>query len=150
MKLVIIVLFWYVLLLTTSTMVLATSIAFETACWVKMMSMPSMFSSFRQASSAVLYCSAPASPRTSIGLPLLQNEGRTLLSVSMVFRLRLASFPPFAIRASVAMTPGPPALVITAKLGPQGRGWVPNTSAALNKSSISSTRTMPARLNAAS
>ena len=73
-----------------------------------------------------------------------------MLRDSIVFWLILASFPPAPITASEVMTPGPPALVIIAMFGPLGRGCVPNTSAELNRSAISSTRTTPARLKTAS
>jgi len=61
-----------------------------------------------------------------------------------------ASTPCRAISASVAMTPGPPALVTIARRGPAGRRWRPTSSAQWKISPISPTRTTPARANAAS
>ena len=59
--------------------------------------------------------------------------------------------PPLATRASVASTPGPPALVIILSRGPLGkRGCFANTSAKLNSSEMRLTRITPQRRNAAS
>ena len=50
---------------------------------------------------------------------------------------------------SVATTPGPPAFVMIASRGPIVGSWRANSCAQSNMSSISNTRTMPARSNAA-
>ena len=68
----------------------------------------------------------------------------------MLSDARWASWPPPAIRASVASTPGPPALVTIARRGPLSRGWVLRISAMLNSSEIRSTRNTPQRRKAAS
>ena len=60
------------------------------------------------------------------------------------------SWPPPAIRASVASTPGPPALVTMVRLGPLGRGCLASTSAMSNRSEMRSTRSTPTRRKAAS
>ena len=54
-----------------------------------------------------------------------------------------ASSPLFSISASVARTPGPPALVTIASRGPLGRGCLASTSAMSNTSEIESTRSTP-------
>ncbi len=59
------------------------------------------------------------------------------------------SSPPPVISASVASTPGPPALVRMVRRRPFGRGCLARTSAALNRSAIASTRSTPTRRNAA-
>ena len=64
----------------------------------------------------------------SIGLLWLQCGGSTLLSSSVVDVEISASSPPSVSSASVAITPGPPALVTIASLGPLGRGWLASTS----------------------
>ena len=86
----------------------------------------------------------------STGFPLLQCGGR---KVSSFFRVSFDSFvilPPFSITASVARTPGPPALVTMAMFGPVGLGCFARMDEQLNRSTISFTLTIPARLNAAS
>lgn len=60
-----------------------------------------------------------------------------------------AIWPPFAIRVSVAITPGPPAFVIIASLFPCGLSYIESDCAMLNNSPIVSTRIIPALLNAA-
>src|SRR5664279_1804414 len=57
---------------------------------------------------------------------------------------------PSEINASVASTPGPPALVTIVKRGPLGRGCFASTWDILNRSEISLTRSTPQRRNAAS
>ena len=52
--------------------------------------------------------------------------------------------------ASVAMTPGPPALVTIERRGPRGRGCFARISETSNSSLMESTRSTPARRNAAS
>ncbi len=54
-----------------------------------------------------------------------------------------ASSPPASIRASVARTPGPPALVTIASRGPRGRGCLASTSAMSKTCEIESTRSTP-------
>ena len=104
-------------------------------------------------SAAILMASAyrleSASPRMSIGLLWLQCGGRSWLSRSMASSDIGASSPPLVIRASVARTPGPPALVTMVSRGPSGRGCLLNTSALLKRSEIESTRKTPLRRNAA-
>ena len=68
----------------------------------------------------------------------------------MVSSDSFAIFPPFSITASVARTPGPPAFVIIAILGPVGRGCFARIDEQLNKSVISLTLTIPVLLKAAS
>ncbi len=63
---------------------------------------------------------------------------------------REASSPPVARSASVASTPGPPALVRIVKRGPRGRGCFPSTSAMWNRSEMLCTRRTPQRRSAAS
>ncbi len=59
------------------------------------------------------------------------------------------SSPPPVIRASVARTPGPPALVTIVRRFPLGRGCLARTSATLKRSEIASTRRTPTRRKAA-
>ena len=61
-----------------------------------------------------------------------------------------ASSPWRSVTKSEATTPGPPALVTMASLGPDGRRFESRTLAQLNRSPISSTLTTPTRLKAAS
>ena len=85
----------------------------------------------------------------SIGLLWLQGPGRKLLSSSIVAGEISLSSPPPVIRASVARTPGPPAFVTIVRRFPRGSGCFARTSATLNRSAIASTRSTPARRNAA-
>ena len=65
----------------------------------------------------------------SMGLAWLQLAGRTGFSASIVASEMGASLPPPRMSASVASTPGPPALVSTVSRGPLGKGCLPSTSA---------------------
>ena len=56
-----------------------------------------------------------------------------------------ASFNPWRTAASVAMMPGPPALVIIATRLPCGKGWVQYKAALSNNSAMVSTRIHPHR-----
>ncbi len=62
---------------------------------------------------------------TSTGLWMLAVAGRSFLSLPRVTSLNWASFNPWRTAASVAMTPGPPALVTMAMRLPLGTGWEP-------------------------
>ncbi|GBC73006.1 hypothetical protein HRbin04_00401 [archaeon HR04] len=135
--------------LHTSTTVLAISTE-SIMAGVYTTRMPSTLLSFKHSSNALLYLDASASPIRSIGLPLLQCFGSTLLSSSIVLGSNSANLPPLARSASVAIIAGPPAFVIIASLGPLGNGCFANASAQLNSSDISSTLITPALLNAAS
>ena len=86
----------------------------------------------------------------SIGLALLQADGRKASRIFRVVVVGLASSPPASIRASVARTPGPPALVTIASFGPPGRGCLASTSAMSKTCEIEFTRSTPTRRNAAS
>src|SRR5215831_17740566 len=86
----------------------------------------------------------------SSGLPRLQAEGRTPSRRPSVSPDSEASSPPLATSASVASTPGPPALVTIVSRGPRGRGCRPRTSANLKTSPMSVTRRTPLRRKAAS
>ena len=70
--------------------------------------------------------------------------------MTRVSRRKLGSSPRFSIKASVASTPGPPALVTIANLGPRGRGCLASTSAMSKTCEIESTRSTPTRRKAAS
>ena len=61
-----------------------------------------------------------------------------------------ANAPCFLIKASVASTPGPPALVKMVNLLPLGRGCFANNSVILKRSWMVSTRSTPQRRKAAS
>ena len=78
------------------------------------------------------------------------GEGETRSARSSFFRASWASLPPQASRASVASTPGPPALVTMARRGPFGRGCLPRASEAWKSSAMVFTRSTPQRRNAAS
>ena len=68
----------------------------------------------------------------------------------MVSGLMSDSSPPPPMSASVAMTPGPPALVTMDRRRPLGRGCLARISLTSNSSLIESTRSTPARRKAAS
>ena len=91
-----------------------------------------------------------ASPRTSTGLPCDQAGGSASLRRAIVSSDRRAGLPSAAIRASTAMTPGPPALVRIPSRSPRGIFFRPNSSATSKISLKSKTRAMPARRKAAS
>ena len=120
------------------------------ACGVRMTSRPSAAGSAAAISSALAYRSGGASPMMSIGLLWLQTAGSTSLRRSIVAGERSVSWPPPPIRASVASTPGPPALVTMVRRGPCGRGCLASTSAMPNRSEMRSTRSTPTRRKAAS
>ena len=86
----------------------------------------------------------------SIGLLWLQTGGRTVFSASIVSGEIADSRPPPPMSASVAMTPGPPALVTIERRGPRGLGCLERMSETMNSSLILSTRSTPARRKAAS
>ncbi len=112
--------------------------------------MPSDAGSAATMSSVFAYRCGGASPMMSIGSLWLQTGGRIALSASIVSGEISASSPPPPMRASVAMTPGPPALVTTARRRPFGRGCFARISETSNSSLIESTRRTPARRKAAS
>ena len=85
----------------------------------------------------------------STGLLWLQCAGKNRLNSAIVFSDRGASRPPPPINASVASTPGPPALVTIVSRSPEGRGCLASISAMLNKSAMLSTRSTPTLLNPA-
>ncbi len=85
-----------------------------------------------------------------MGLALLQAAGRNASRAATVAAAGAASSPWFSIRASVASTPGPPALVTIASRGPRGRGCLASTSAMSKICEIEPTRSTPTRRNAAS
>ena len=116
---------------------------------VRMTSSPSVFGSLTANSEAWAYSSAPASPMMSTGLLWLQVGGRILFRAAIVSGVRFASCAPLVMRASVASTPGPPALVTMARRGPFGRGCLASTSAMSNSSEMVSTRRTPTRWKAA-
>ncbi len=120
------------------------------ACGVRMTSRPSVSGSAAATSRAFAYRSGGASPMMSIGLLWLHTEGRTAFSASIVSAEMSDSSPPPPIRASVAMTPGPPALVTMDSRRPRGRGCLARISETSNSSLMESTRSTPARRNAAS
>ncbi len=85
----------------------------------------------------------------SIGLACDHVAGRIASSAAISSGDGLASLPPEGISASTASTPAPPPLVrIRSSLSGTGLRQV-KVSAAVNKASRSSTRTSPARRNAA-
>ena len=120
------------------------------SCGVRITSSPSLPGSAAAIASACAYRSGVASPRTSIGLLWLHAAGRTAFRRPRDSGDSSASSPPPATSASVASTPGPPALVTIVRRRPIGRGCLPSISARSNTSSIAFTRSTPARLKAAS
>jgi hypothetical protein len=102
------------------------------------------------AASASAYRLPGASPMMSTGLPRLQVEGKSRFKSAIVCSDNAASRPSAAIRASVARTPAPPPLVRIASRSPTCSRVSAKVSAASNSSAIVSTRSIPARRNAAS
>ncbi len=119
-------------------------------CGARIASKPSHPGSRRTVSTASPYRDGSASPRISTGLPWLQCGGSRAFKASIVAELSAASSPPAPSNASVASTPGPPALVTIARRRPRGRGCLPSTSAISNSSAMRSTRKTPQRRKAAS
>ncbi len=134
----------------TAAMRSASSVGVAAPCGVYTMTRPSTPRSAMQALVAFANRSTSASPSTSTGFPWLQKLGRDESRSATVFSESCASSHPYPITASAATTPGPPALVIIAILGPAGRNLESRTLAQLKRSRISSTRTIPALLKAAS
>ena len=93
---------------------------------------------------------ASASPTMSTGLAFDQIGGSAASSAFIVSGERAASVPPRSISRSTASTPTPPPLVRIARRLPENGCSRPSVSAAANNSSRSSTRSRPARRNAAS
>ncbi len=104
---------------------------------------PSTFLSFNTLLSADSYLSCRASPIISIGLLKFAVFGRYFFNSVMVFSSNLASSNPYLILASVAIIPGPPALVTIAILLPLGIGEFANAIAFSKSSSTVSTRRTP-------
>ena len=100
-------------------------------------------------STALAYNAAPASPMMSTGLLWLQAGGRIWLNAAMLSGVSSVSCPPLVMSMSVASTAGPPALVMTLRCGPLGRGCLDRTSAMSKSSEMLSTRNTPARWKAA-
>ena len=73
-------------------------------------------------SSVFPYLSGRASPKTSTGLLKLELAGKKSFNFLTVSSLNFARLMSFSSIASVAMIPGPPALVIMAIFLPLGRG----------------------------
>ncbi len=94
----------------------------------------------------------PAEPQsaTAIAVSTLAAGGRTARSSSMVCLLREARLRPARSTASVAMMPGPPALVIIATLPLRGSGWRASATPKSKSSSTESARMTPVCLKAAS
>jgi len=96
---------------------------------VRITNIPSLLGSLAATSNALEYLSGLASPMISTGLLWLQTAGRSWLNASIVSGDNSVSSPPLVIKASVAKTPGPPALVKIVKRRPLGRGCFDRTSA---------------------
>ena len=117
---------------------------------MRMISASSTFGSSSTASTAASYRSDLASPMTSTGFLMLAADGKAFLSLAVVSSENRGISRPRLIAASVAITPGPPALVTIARALPLGMGWWASMFAVLNSSSIVSQRMMPASSNTAS
>ena len=132
------------------TSALAVAVGSVIAWGVRMTRRPSASGSAAAISSAFAYRSGGASPMMSIGLLWLQTAGSTSLRAAIVSSLMSVSSPPPPMSASVARTPGPPALVTIDSFRPPGRGCLARISETSNSSLMESTRSTPARRNAAS
>ncbi len=86
----------------------------------------------------------------STGLLWLQIDGSRALNAAMLSGEISASSPPPCARASVASTPGPPALVTMQSFLPFGSGCFESASIMSKMSSMPSTRSTPTRRKAAS
>ncbi len=86
----------------------------------------------------------------STGLLWLHAAGRMALKAAMLSGDSSASSPPPWISASVASTPGPPALVTMQRRLPLGRGCLASTSVMKKISAMELTRSTPTRRKAAS
>ena len=128
----------------------AVAVGSVIAWGVRITSRPSASGSAAAISSAFAYRSGGASPMMSIGLLWLQTTGSTSLRAAIVSSLMSVSSPPPPMSASVARTPGPPALVTIESFRPRGRGCLARISDTSNSSLIESTRRTPARRKAAS
>ena len=102
------------------TSAFAVAVGSVIAWGVRITSRPSVSGSAAAISSAFAYRSGGASPMMSIGLLWLQTAGRTALRRSIVSGLISVSSPPPPMSASVARTPGPPALVTIDSRRPAG------------------------------
>ena len=115
-----------------------------------MASTPSQFGSSMRAAAAGGVALGVGVAADVDGVAAGGERGQALAcSLASVSGLSSASSPPRASRRSVAMTPGPPALVTMPSVGPRGLETRDSASLASNRSSISSTRTTPARRKAA-
>ena len=123
----------------------AVAVGSVIACGVRITNTASTFLSFSTISTALAKRSGGASPSTSTGLPCDQQIGNNSLSFSIVSSLIWANSPSRSIRASVVITPGPPALVMIASRSPLGGCCRAKSSAQSNMSSIWKIRSMPAR-----
>ena len=128
----------------------AVSVASVIAWGVSITSVASVPSSCSTVSTEPAKRSGVASPSTSTGFPDDHDSGSASSSRRSVSSERSASTPPPSSRASAAITPGPPAFVTIARRGPLGGRSRASSSAVANTSAIRSTRTIPARSNAAS
>ena len=127
------------------TMTSAVLVGAVIAWGVRITSTASTFLSCMTISVALANLSGGASPITSTGLPCDQNGGNTSFSFSMVSSESFVSFPPLEISISVAITPGPPALVTIARFEPLGMFLLDMRSVKLKMSPISYTLAIPAR-----
>ena len=129
---------------------LAVELGFVIACGVRITNMASTPLSFKTIWVALDIRFDLASPNTSTGLACDHDAGRFSLSKRSVSSESLARHPFNSISLSVAMTPGPPALVIIPRFAPFGIFFLPINSAQSNISPISFTLAKPTRLKAAS
>ncbi len=121
----------------------AAAVGLVIAWGVMMIRIASTPGSFRTMSVALAIRLDLASPRTSTGLRFDQNSGRFSERSDRVSPDSPARVPLRAMRASVAITPGPPALVTIPSLDPRGILCRPSSSAQSNMSPISYTRARP-------
>ena len=136
--------------LTSPARASATSSGRMCGSLTMMMSTPSNSRLARQISIARVNRSRVALPRMSMGLLRLQWGGRISSSWAMISSGMGAGSRLYSARVSAAMMPGPPPLVMIARREPAGRGCLAISSAQSNKRASVGTRTMPARLKAAS
>src|SRR4028119_337276 len=102
----------------------AVAVGSVMSCGVRTTSRPSLLGSLRKTSRVSAYRSGGASPRTSTGLAWLQGAGRKPFSFSIASGESSESSPPPVMSASVARTPGPPAVVTRRGLGRlAAAGW---------------------------
>ena len=94
-------------------------------------------------------CSGVPVARISIGFPTAAPGNSWVFSSSATSPSSLGTFSPPLLKASVSITPGPPAWVIMAKFFPFNSGKV-NTQPTVVNSSREKQRTIPALRNKAS